>query len=245
MGPLIHPPAPAAHGRGISSFFARRHAGPARSRQLLPALPYLPPSMAVAATALECGVRLPLRGSCIPAHRRAGPTTRSHAGSALARLGYRRPAGFTLFELIVIILILTVVIGLVGLNLTRDASDQLKDEAQRLAMVLQAAEEEAILNGRVYVVALARDGYQVLTPDDKGKLGRISNDELYRPYRLPDGMTISAASIDGVPAVQGRADILVDPSGLLPAFTVDFSAGEIRWRLEGLANGTTRTERLS
>lgn len=157
----------------------------------------------------------------------------------------RRDCGFTLFELIVIVLILTVVIALVGLNLTRDASDQLKDEVQRLAMVLQAAEEEAILNGRIYVVAVARDGYQVLTPDDKGKLGNISDDALYRPYHLPDGMAISAASIDGVPAAQGRADILIDPSGLLPAFTVDFRAGEIRWRLEGLANGTTRNERLS
>ena len=175
---------------------------------------------------------------------RAGQA-RSRAHSALAAPGYQRPAGFTLFELIVILLILTVVIGLVGLNLTRDASDQLKDEAQRLAMVLQAAEEEAILSGRIYVVALARDGYQVLTPDDKGKLGKISNDALYRSYRLPDGMVISAASVDGVPAVQGRADLLVDPSGLLPAFTADFSAGEIRWRLEGLANGTTRIERLS
>lgn len=170
-------------------------------------------------------------------HLRHAPAKAAH--------GSRRGAGFTLFELIVIILILTVVIGLVGLNLTRDASDQLKDEAQRLAMVLAAAEEEAILNGRVYVLALARDGYQVLTPDEQGRLGKVGNDALYRPYRLPDGMTISAASVDGIPAAQGRADILIDPSGLLPAFTVDFSAGEIRWRLEGLANGTTRNERLS
>jgi general secretion pathway protein H len=156
-----------------------------------------------------------------------------------------RASGFTLFELIVIVLILTVIVGLVGLNLTRDASDQLKDEAQRLAMVLQAAEEEAILNGRVFVLALTRDGYQVLTPNDKGKLDKISDDALYQPYRLPDGMAISAASVEGIPAAQGRADILIDPSGLLPAFTVDFRAGEVSWRLEGLANGTTRNERLS
>jgi general secretion pathway protein H len=154
-------------------------------------------------------------------------------------------AGFTLIELIVILLILTVVIGLVGLNLTRDASDQLKDETQRLALVLQAAEEEAILNGRVFVLTLARDGYQVLTPNDKGKLDKIADDALYQPYRLPDGMVISAASVEGIPAEQGRAEILIDPSGLLPAFTVDFRAGELRWRLEGLANGTTRNERLS
>jgi general secretion pathway protein H len=157
----------------------------------------------------------------------------------------RRDCGFTLIELIVILLILTIVVGLVGLNLTRDASDQLKDEAQRLALVLQAAEEEAILNGRVFVLTVARDGYQVLTPNDKGKLDKISDDALYQPYRLPDGMAISAASVDGIPAEQGRADILIDPSGLLPAFTVDFRAGEVRWRLEGLANGTTRNERLS
>lgn len=170
---------------------------------------------------------------------------RRRAGSSTLAHGDRHGAGFTLFELIVILLILTVVIGLVGLNLTRDAADQLKDEAQRLALVLQAAEQEAILNGRVYVVAVARDGYQVLTPDDKGKLGKISNDALYRPYRLPDGMAISAASVDGVPAAAARADILIDPSGLLPAFTIDFRAGEIRWRLEGLGNGTTRNERVS
>ncbi len=164
--------------------------------------------------------------------------------SRAARQG-RRACGFTLIELIVILLIITVVIGLIGLNLTRDASDQVRDEAQRLALVLQAAEEEAILNGRVYVLSLARDGYTFRTPDDKGKLVAVGNDELYRTHRLPAGIEISAAAVEGASADAGRLDLVIDPSGLLPPFRVEFRAGEVSWRLEGLANGTRRSERLS
>jgi general secretion pathway protein H len=164
--------------------------------------------------------------------------------SRAARQG-RRDCGFTLIELIVIVLILTVVIGLVGLNLTRDASDQLKDETQRLGMVVQAAQEEAILNGRIFALTVARDGYQVLTPDDKGLLSAIKGDALYQPHPLPDGIEISAATLEGQPAEKGRIDIVIDPTGLLPAFSVEFRAGDIRWRLEGLANGTLRNDRIS
>jgi len=60
-----------------------------------------------------------------------------------------RAPGFTLIELVVILLLLAIVLGMVGVNLARDDSGRLRDEAARLDVSIKAARQEAVLQGRI------------------------------------------------------------------------------------------------
>jgi general secretion pathway protein H len=139
----------------------------------------------------------------------------------------RRAAGFTLIELLVVLLLLTITLGLVGLNLGGGDRDRVRDEASRLAALLQTARDEAILQGQVLVVEFNRDGYRFLRVDDKGRLSPLEHDDSFRPRHLPEGMTL-VLELDGTPAAAGSGMVL-EPSGQLPAFILTLRLGETSW----------------
>src|SRR5690606_11760242 len=132
-------------------------------------------------------------------------------------------AGFTLIELVVVLLILTIVLRMIGIRLTRDVRDTVRDEAERLALALQSAREQASLEGRPYAFALTDEGYQLLRLGDEGRLVPVREDEILGPRRLPRALTLAPERPAG--AAPARADlILFDPSGEFPAFTMVFAA---------------------
>lgn len=140
----------------------------------------------------------------------------------------RRATGFTLIEVMIVVLIIGVTLGLVGVNLMRDDRDRVKEEADRLAMVLSAARDEAILQGRVLVVDLRRDGYQFLRIGSDGKPVPIEGDDSFLPRRLPNGMTLSA-EIDGVTSITNESTLVIDPTNTLPNLILTLRLGEFRW----------------
>jgi len=148
----------------------------------------------------------------------------------------RRGRGFTLIELVVVLFILTIVLGMVGVRLTRDHGDLVRDEARRLALVMQNAQQQAILEGRPLAFALTPEGYQFLRLDANSRLIPIRADELLAPRTLPPLMTIGPLK----PRAEGgeRMDlILFDPSGEFPAFTLVLALGDAVWYVQGQSDG--------
>jgi len=134
---------------------------------------------------------------------------------------------FTLIELLVVLLLLTVTIGLVTINLGSNDRDRLQDEAGRLAVLLQAARDESILEGRILVVQFADDGYRFLQVDDTGQLVVLETDDTFRPRQLPHGMALTL-DLDGTPAA-ADAGLLFEPSGQLPPFTLTLRLNNSAW----------------
>jgi general secretion pathway protein H len=56
--------------------------------------------------------------------------------------------GFTLIELLVVMVILGITLGLVSLNAMPGQKQALQQEAQRIALLLQLARDEAIVRNR-------------------------------------------------------------------------------------------------
>lgn len=139
-----------------------------------------------------------------------------------------RAAGFTLIEIMLVVLVISITLGIVGVNLVRDDRDRVKEEADRLAMVLSAARDESILQGRVMVVEFGRDGYRFLRVGSQGEIQPITGDDSFVPRRLPDGMTLSA-EIDGAPSITGDAALVIDPTSTLPNFTLTLRFGTTLW----------------
>jgi general secretion pathway protein H len=152
----------------------------------------------------------------------------------------RSARGFTLIELAVILLIITIIIGLVGINLERGDNSRVRDEADRIVILLQAAREEAILQGQVFAVQFTRDGYRFLRLNNKGKLELIETDDVLVPRTLPDGVTLSF-TMDGAVA-ETEAGLVLDPSGSFIPFVLTLRAGEAVWQALGLANGKIQSK---
>lgn len=155
----------------------------------------------------------------------------------------RFAVGFTLIELVVILLLLTVIFGMVGINLTRDDSDILRDEGDRMAVLIQSAQEEAIMQARPFALAPAREGYEFLRLNDEGKLKPIGPGDVLGPRTLAARVAISGFEIEGVKDAEDPV-LVFEPSGAAPAFTIILRRGETNWYVQGQANGkvySTRT----
>lgn len=108
-----------------------------------------------------------------PAPRRAGPAR-----------------GFTLLELLVVIVIIGVVITMVTLSVgTRNRETVLSEQARRLAALVGMAGEQAIMSSEQYGVRFSPDGYRFLVLD--GTKWHPVNDNLLRPRRLDAGMKLA------------------------------------------------------
>jgi len=149
-------------------------------------------------------------------------------------------AGFTLIEIMVVLLIITITIGMVGINLQRGDNNLVQEEADRIVILLQAAREEAILQGQVFAVQFNTDGYRFLRLNNKGKLELIEKDDVLSPRSLPDGVTLSF-TMDGAVA-DTEAGLILDPSGSFIPFVLTLRAGEATWQALGLANGKIQSK---
>ena len=149
-------------------------------------------------------------------------------------------AGFTLIEIMVVLLIITITIGMVGINLQRGDNNLVQEEADRVVILLQAAREEAILQGQVFAVQFNTDGYRFLRLNNKGKLELIEKDDVLSPRSLPDGVTLSF-TMDGAVA-DTEAGLILDPSGSFIPFVLTLRAGESTWQALGLANGKIQSK---
>lgn len=150
-----------------------------------------------------------------------------------------RWAGFTLIEVLVVLLIISIMLGVIGVNLMRDPQDLAREEADRLALLLQAAQQEAVLQGQVYAVDISDNGYRFLRLDDEGQLQPVA-DDILRERQLPPGVTIVSVMLDGG-GDRPKEGIVLPPSGELPGFTILIGAHEARWKVVGTPRGEIRS----
>jgi general secretion pathway protein H len=154
-----------------------------------------------------------------------------------------RSSGFTLIEILVVMLLISIIIGMVGLSFIRDRSSDVREEAERLALLLQTAQQEATMQGQVLALRPTREGYAFLRLSDQGRFVLIERDELLGPHKLPPPITIEKIAIEGLTGAD-KTGLLLEPSGALPPFTITVSAPEAAWEIAGLANGTLRVVRV-
>lgn len=100
--------------------------------------------------------------------------------------------GFTLIEILVVVVIVGILASLVVLSLGAIGDDRnLQREARRLASLLELAGDEAELQGRDFGVEFIRQGYRFVEFDPIfERWGEILGDKVLRQRKLPSDMEL-------------------------------------------------------
>jgi general secretion pathway protein H len=98
--------------------------------------------------------------------------------------------GFTLLELLVVLVIAGIMLGMVSFNVIPGQRQALQNEAQRIALLLQAARDEAIVRNRQVAFEADSEHYRFLVRDDSG-WQPITGDELLREREFRQSTTLS------------------------------------------------------
>jgi general secretion pathway protein H len=153
-------------------------------------------------------------------------------------------AGFTLIEMIVVLIIVGVIMGMVSLSRPGDGSvDRLRRETRRLQALIQLAREEAILTHREIGLRQEAQGYQFLVFSGENWQSQPLQDTPLRQRRLPEDirLTLRLEEQGGKEeAGQGLPQLVFWSSGEATAFRAEFRlrSGQ-SYKLKGDAIGET------
>jgi general secretion pathway protein H len=78
-----------------------------------------------------------------------------------------RQRGFTLIELLVVLVIIGLTLGLVTMNAAPSQRQAMQQEAQRVALLLQLARDEAIVRNRPIAFEAGAQGYRFLVREGR------------------------------------------------------------------------------
>ncbi len=151
---------------------------------------------------------------------------------------HRRGAGFTLVELLAVILILGIVLSMAALSVNRGGrEDVVEDIARRVVLVCQALADEAVYRARPLGVDLARDGYRIVEYR-AGAWRTATKDDTAYSLELPAGIEFRGPQ-GGTYAAAEQPDLVLLPNGdvrLRPVIIGDRSS-PASVRLEPEASG--------
>ncbi|HQR52398.1 MAG TPA: GspH/FimT family pseudopilin [Burkholderiales bacterium] len=138
--------------------------------------------------------------------------------------------GFTLIEILVVLLLISVSVSFVAINVRADDRDLLREEAARLAASLEQAQDEAVFTGASLAWRGAAEGYQYLRRTADGSWTPL-DDSLFRPWQLPPAVRLVDVEVAGMKVVAG-ALVVLSPSALSGPVRVVLAAGSERAAVE-------------
>ena len=163
----------------------------------------------------------------------------------------RSQRGFTLLELLLVILIIGIILSFAALSIGGGNERAIEDEMKRLAGLIELASQEATLESHELAVQFNGNKYEFLTFENN-KWERITNDDTFRPRTLPEEMRLTVRLEDepvnlGTETSQETANVLpriyllssgeITPFQLILKDTTKNREGTNSYQLNGSING--------
>jgi general secretion pathway protein H len=137
--------------------------------------------------------------------------------------------GFTLIELMVVLVIVGVILSFVALSTGGDSrAEEMEREARRLVVLLELASQEAVMRSEQLAVRFGEDEYEFMTLHDN-QWAPLSDERPLRPRQLPKGIELRLELQDNPPPGLTAEDsdlpqVFLLSSGEMTPFILTFSA---------------------
>lgn len=149
--------------------------------------------------------------------------------------------GFTLIEILVVLAIIGIMVGLAGVRMMPDDDRTLHGEAQRLALLLEQARDQAVASGEPIAFSMEPRGYRFWSLNADNRWVPRGGDELLRDRALADGVRLAALQVNQA-SLSADARLLFLPSGGNAPFTADLALNAAHARIRGDSLGRVRIE---
>lgn len=175
---------------------------------------------------------------------RISPTSNSDRGAA--------PAGFTIIELMLVLVLLIAVMFLAIPTFQVLLQDTLEAEVKRLGGVIRLVRNEAILTRKAFriIFDLKEASYAVEEEDQFGRFLPRDDPRLFRPHTLPDSIELKDLTVYGSrfdKEYGKKVPIMVNVAGFVDPFSLQLFVDGKPWTilLKGFSAKMTLKEGLT
>lgn len=149
--------------------------------------------------------------------------------------------GFTLIEILVVLVVIGIMVGLASVRLMPDDERLLADEAERLALLLEQTRDQAVASGEPIAFSVDGAGYRFWALDNDAAWVARTGDELLRDRALASGVRVAAVRVNETPLAAGER-LLFLPSGTNTPFVAELALNAAHARVVGDRLGRVRVE---
>jgi general secretion pathway protein H len=133
---------------------------------------------------------------------------------------YKGKRGFTLIEMMLVILVVGISLAIVVPNFNKNNDQVLDEEGHRLVALLHYATEFATSTGRAVAWDQTSAGYRFLERDQDLNVWKpLMDDVTLRERNLPDSVRIDGVTSQS-PQVGHSAKVIINPSGVQATFEI-------------------------
>jgi general secretion pathway protein H len=142
-----------------------------------------------------------------------------------------KSGGFTLLEMMVVLIIAGISFALLLPNLMKSDDDIVKEESMRLQGLLEYAADYAGSSGHWMALNAGKSSYRFLQRNEESGIWQaVATDDVLRERQLPEGMMISAVNS------QQKSDntmVMLSPTGIQSPFQIALVLGQSKLVVTG------------
>lgn len=155
--------------------------------------------------------------------------------------------GFTLIEILVVILIISIISGIAVTTLTSNQEKELALTAGSITQIILFAEENALLRPATLGLALTPTTFQFFIHQDQGQPWLPLNEQVFSTHVLPEGTQLSLKIADKIVPLDGKPRIIFSQNGDITPFKLYLgkNGNKLLYQIVGLYNGEVKTNALS